>query len=114
MFSTTRTPLSGGNSRHTRSDSLEPFLFIEAKYRQKHSVLTLFRETKKLAAKEKAPDGKAKIPVVALAEKNQKGVYFLLHSDDLFQIISRTKLVQDAITRKARWLLSLEKRRTRK
>lgn len=33
-FSTTRTPLSGGTSQHTRSDTLHPTLFIEAKHRR--------------------------------------------------------------------------------
>ena len=38
-FNTNRTPLSGGSSRHTRSDSLHQDLFVECKLRKKHSVI---------------------------------------------------------------------------
>ena len=52
MFATERTPLSGGNSKMTRSDTLHPRLFIEVKQRKFHAVAKLFRETKELAKKE--------------------------------------------------------------
>ena len=41
-FNTHRTPLSGGSSRHTRSDSLHDSLFVECKLRKKHSVISLW------------------------------------------------------------------------
>lgn len=39
IFGARRTPLSGGNSAHTRSDSLSKILFIEHKHRKKHPIL---------------------------------------------------------------------------
>ena len=80
FFGSERTPLSGGNSKHTRSDSLHPRIFVEAKYRQKHSAVTLWRETAALAKKE------SKIPVVALSEKGKSGFWLLVHSDDLSSV----------------------------
>lgn len=77
FFGTERTPLSGGNSKITRSDTIHPKLFVEAKYRVKHSAVTLYDDTKEKAKKEN------KIPVVCLAEKGRKGFYILVHSDDL-------------------------------
>lgn len=38
FFGTVRTPLSGGNSRHTRSDTLHGTLFIEVKARASHPL----------------------------------------------------------------------------
>lgn len=79
-FNTERTPLSGGNGKQTRSDTLHETLFIECKHRQKHSAVTLWDETKKLAAKED------KTPVVCLVEKNRPGFWLLIHSDDLCKL----------------------------
>ena len=77
FFGSKRTPLSGGNSGHSRSDSLHHTLFIETKYRAVHSAVTLWRKTAVLAAKEK------KMPVVALAEKGSRGFWLVIHSEDL-------------------------------
>lgn len=63
LFGTNRTPLSGGLSRHTESDTLHKHLFIEIKYRKKIPFLTLFKETIKKAKEEN------KIPVVVFVEK---------------------------------------------
>lgn len=79
-FGTERTPLSGGNGKQTRSDTLHEDLFIEAKYRKKHSAVTLWDETKKLAAKE------GKTPVVCLCEKGRPGFWIVCHSDDLSKL----------------------------
>ena len=76
-FGTERTPLSGGNGKITRSDSLHEKLFIEAKLRKKHTAVTLFDDTAKLAKKE------GKIPVVALCEKNRPGYYLLIRPEHL-------------------------------
>jgi len=80
FFGTLRTSLSGGNSKITRSDSMHPSLFIEAKQRKKFAVIKLWDETKKLADKEN------KIPVIALAEKNRPGFWLLIHSEDYGKI----------------------------
>jgi len=77
FFGAERNPLSGGNGKQSRSDSLSDKLFIETKYRVNHSAITLWRKTALLATKE------YKIPVVCLAEKHRHGFWVLCHSDDL-------------------------------
>lgn len=80
FFGTERTALSGGNSKLTRSDSLHPDLFIEAKQRKRFAVVRLWDATKRLADKEK------KTPVVCVSEKGRAGFWILVHSDDLLKI----------------------------
>ncbi len=82
FFGTERTPLSGGSSRHTRSDSLHPRLFIENKLRVKHSAVSLWDRTKKLAKRED------KTPLVTLAEKGRPGFWVVVHSSDLQAVAS--------------------------
>lgn len=77
FFKTERTPLSGGNSKITRSDTLHKKLFIEVKAREAFSVVTLWRETEKLAVKEN------KIPVVALVERGKHGFWVLIRSNNI-------------------------------
>ena len=91
FFGTKRTPLSGGNSGHTRSDTLHQALFIETKYRVKHSAVQLWRKTEELARKEN------KIPVVALVEKGARGYWFLVHASDLLSVADeRTLAIREA------------------
>ncbi len=80
FFGAKRTPLSGGNSGHTRSDTLHAKLFVEAKYRKKFSAVTLWDDTAELARKE------GKTPVVCLAEKGRPGFWVMCHSDDLLAV----------------------------
>lgn len=80
FFGTTRTPLSGGASGHTRSDTLHPELFIEVKYRKRHTSVALWDETEALAVKEK------KVPVVCLKEKGRHGFWILVRSTDLDKV----------------------------
>ena len=80
FFGAERTPLSGGNGKITRSDSLHPNLFIETKYRVKHSAVTLWRDTYDKAVVEN------KIPVVCLAEKGKQGFWILFKSTDFADI----------------------------
>jgi len=70
LFSTARAPLSGGNSRHTRSDSLHPNLFISCKYSKKSSLHTLYDEENKKAEEED------KMTVLCTMKANAK--YFLV------------------------------------
>jgi hypothetical protein len=88
FFGTRRNPLSGGNGKHTRSDSLHPLLFIETKYRKAHTAVKLWRETKALADKED------KIPIVVLVEKGKRGLFFLIHSDDLVAVANQRQLAK--------------------
>lgn len=64
IFGTNRTPLSGGRSRHTKSDSLHDKLFIEVKHRKKLVAETLWNKTCKEAKEEN------KIPIIVLLKKN--------------------------------------------
>ena len=77
FFQGQRTPLSGVNSKITRSDVIHEDLFIECKLKKKHTVITLWDETKKLAVKE------GKTPVIALCEKERPGFWIMVHSSDL-------------------------------
>lgn len=87
FFNTERTPLSGGNSKITRSDSLHPTLFIETKRATRYkAAIRLWDETAQMAK----PEGK--IPVIALGAPHRKGFWILVHCDDL-------TLVHETITR---------------
>lgn len=88
FFGSKRTPLSGGNSGHTRSDSLHPVLYIETKYRKEHSAINLWRKTAVLADLEK------KVPVVALAEKGSRGFWLVVHSEDLHAVTNQRLVAQ--------------------
>ena len=88
FFGSKRTPLSGGNSGHTRSDSLHPVLYIETKYRVVHSAVRLWRTTATLA------DLEEKIPVVALAEKGSRGFWLVIHSEDLQDVANQRSVAE--------------------
>ena len=79
-FGSERTPLSGGNSKHTRSDSLHDRLYIETKGRKKFAAVTLWDDTAAKAKKE------GKVPVVALVEKGRPGFWLLVHHTDLQEV----------------------------
>ena len=76
-FNGQRTPLSCGNGKITRADVIHDSLFIECKLRAKHTVVTLWDQTAKLAKLE------GKTPVIALCEKNRPGFWVMVHSSDL-------------------------------
>ena len=80
FFNGERNGLSGGNSKVTRADVIHKNLFIECKLRAKHSVVSLWDETAKIAKTEE------KTPVVVLCEKNRHGFWIMVHSDDLKQL----------------------------
>ena len=80
FFGGVRTPLSGGNGIITRADVIHESLFIESKLRAKHTAITLWDETKEIA------DTENKTPVIALCEKNRKGFWIMVHSDDLYKL----------------------------
>ena len=83
FFQGQRTPLSGGNSKITRSDVIHDELFIECKLKKKHTVITLWDETAKIAKVE------GKTPVIALCEKNRPGFWVMVHSDDLYKLTKK-------------------------
>ena len=80
FFGGVRTPLLGGNGKITRADVIHESLFIDCKLRAKHTAITLWDETKEIA------DTENKTPVIALCEKNRKGFWIMVHSDDLYKL----------------------------
>lgn len=76
-FGTTRNPLSGGNGKHTRSDSLHDVLFIEHKHRKRNTTIALYDETKELAAAED------KIPIVTLSQHGRHGYLIVVAPEHL-------------------------------
>ena len=81
FFHGQRTSLSGGHGKVTRSDVMHNKLFIECKLRAKHTVVSLWDDTAKLAKEED------KTPVIALCEKNRPGFWVMVHSSDLDKLI---------------------------
>ena len=95
FFGTLRKPGSGswGRKDETSSDTKHARLYIEVKYRAKHSAVALWDDTKTKARLEK------KVPVVALVEKGRPGFWLLIHQDDLRSVVVElppvTKKVRD-------------------
>ena len=81
VFKTKRTPLSGGNSGHTRSDTLSPYFFLESKSSKKNAAWSLYLKTRPLARKENKP------PAIIYHLDNHPGMLICIHSDDLQEFI---------------------------
>jgi hypothetical protein len=84
-FDSERTPLSGGNSKHTRSDTLNKNLFIEVKHGLKVPGDRIWRKTLDMAKKEN------KIPAVVFIKKNYPYPVIMCKVDDLTKIASEIK-----------------------
>jgi len=84
-FDAIRISLSGSNNQQaqTSSDTDSEEFYIEVKYRQRFSVLTLFHDVIRKAKKEK------KLPVLALVEKNKPGFFLVLRQKDLDILIKK-------------------------
>lgn len=80
-FGSTRNPLSGQNSKHTRSDSLHSSLFIETKYRKSSAMGALYRDTAAKALKEN------KVPIICTRDYGESGFLVTIHIDDLKAIL---------------------------
>ncbi len=83
MRGTSRTPLSGGNSKLTRSDTLDETFFIECKYRANSSVWSLYDEIEALARKE------GKVPVFVIKKKGHHGELFVVKDKYLKEFIEK-------------------------
>jgi hypothetical protein len=80
LFGTTRRPLSGSNQGTGFTDDCQhPTLYIEAKYRKKHSIWELWRQVKSSATIE----GRGRVPVVAVKERGKTGTMICVNSQDL-------------------------------
>ena len=86
LFGTKRTPLSGGNSRHTRSDSLHKELFIEVKHSKKYPKEVLVNKTFKEAKSE------AKIPLLVFLKLNNSEPLILCKLKDIKKISDKITL----------------------
>ena len=83
MRNTERTPLSGGNSKITRSDTMDKTFFIECKLRKNPALWNLYEKTAELAEKEK------KVPVLVIKKKGKHGELFVIHSKNIKKFISK-------------------------
>lgn len=79
-FGTERTPLSGGNGKQTRSDTLHTKLFIEIKHRVRIPFYSTFRETRDLARKEN------KTPMVISHETNSHSEIVMIELRDFLTL----------------------------
>jgi len=84
-FDAIRISLSGSNNQQaqTSSDTDSEDFYIEVKYRQRFSVLTLFHDVIQKAKKEK------KLPLLALVEKGKPGFFLVLRQKDLDELVKR-------------------------
>ena len=73
LLGTTRTPLSGGSSRHTRSDTLHPVIYLEMKYRKSFAVVSQIRKEEVKAKKE------GKVAVLGFQQRGLKTRYYLIN-----------------------------------
>jgi len=81
FFGAERTPLSGGNSKMTRSDTLHPDLYIECKHRKSMAIWTEYQGARDKAKQE------GKTPILTLQVKDMKGFLIVIHSDDLDTVL---------------------------
>lgn len=84
-----RTPLSGGNSGHTRADVIHDLLFIECKHDMKYkSLIKLYNQTKELATNEN------KIPVLQMSIKGFRGTLIVCHESDLTAVANQRTIAK--------------------
>ena len=67
-----RNPLSGGSSRHTRSDVIHPTIYLEMKYRKRFSVVSQIRREEEKAKKE------GKVAVLGFQQRGLHTRYYLI------------------------------------
>jgi len=80
---TERTPLSGGNGKQTRSDTLDKTFFIECKLRKSPAIWNLYEQVEILAKSEN------KIPVLVIKKKGKHGELFVLNDKYLKAFIEK-------------------------
>jgi len=90
MRGTERTPLSGRNSKQTRSDTLDDTFFIECKLRKDPAVWNLYERIEELAKKEN------KIPVLVIKKKGRHGELFIVNDKYLKEFIDKWEAKNDA------------------
>jgi hypothetical protein len=78
-FGTERTPLSGRNSRHTRSDTLSKSFYIEVKSLSRLPFWKKFQEARSRARQE------GKKPLLAFHKKGYPGTVVMMDLDDFIE-----------------------------
>lgn len=86
---TERTPLSGGNSRYTRSDTLDNTFFIECKLRKDPAVWNLYEKVEDLAKKE------SKIPLLIIKKKGKHGELFIISDKYLKEFVENWEVTDE-------------------
>lgn len=86
-FGTTRNPLSGGNSGHTRSDTLHPRLFIEIKQRKRIPFWKDFQAAREMARKE------GKMPLFVMHQTGTKDDILMMSLQDFLDIVDTAKAI---------------------
>jgi hypothetical protein len=81
IFNTKRNPFSGSNGGISHSDSIHPQIFIEAKTRESHPIMNLYKDTEILAQNE------GKIPILALRENDSEKMLLCTEKRNLFEIL---------------------------
>jgi hypothetical protein len=82
MFGSTRRPLSGGNSKTGRDDSLHPTLFLDSKYGDHAPIYRTHDEIRHKAASEK----QGRVPVLALFKKGHNDCLLVIHVNDFYKV----------------------------
>ena len=72
-----RNPLSGRSSGHTSGDVIHHLFYVEAKYRQRWEVLSLFEGVREKAA------GEGKVPILVLKAGRSPMLLVVMSLDDL-------------------------------
>jgi len=85
MFGTSRTPLSGFGSRHTRGDILSDTLYVEHKVRKKMFFKKLLEDTERKAKSE------GKIPIIVVRERGSPRWMAFLNLADIPNVAEEMK-----------------------
>ena len=78
-----RNPLSGSHSRHTSGDVIHDKFYVECKYREKFSIVSLYDEVREKARKE------GKIPLLVIKQKNRKGELVVVDLDEFVKMLQK-------------------------
>lgn len=80
LFGSTRTPLSGRNSKHTSSDTLHSSLFVEQKHRKSHPIVKCWDEIHEA-------DGIPSIVVLSERESEEEIRWVMFRTTEIDEIL---------------------------
>lgn len=113
MLGTRRTPLSGGNSRHTRSDTLHPDLYVEVKLAKNPPLWDEMLGLRRRAARQDRrplivlthPDRSLRMAIVDLEDLVE---YELVHESGRILDVLEELQLEHVSTRRSAWYTLLE------